>query len=76
MNIFDYLNLLLGDYASYIKSFIQIRESHINGFVQQKLEEGFLWAEPLPIPNHNASSKAQRIAEKNQVYRARTSVEG
>jgi ATP-dependent helicase YprA (DUF1998 family) len=47
MNIFDFRNLLIDDYASYIKSFIQIRDPHINGFVQQKLEEGVLWPEPL-----------------------------
>ena len=47
MNIFDFRNLLIGDYASYIKSFIQIRDPQINGFVQQKLEEGVLWPEPL-----------------------------
>ena len=47
MNIFDFRDLLVADYASYIKSFIQIRDPQINGFVQQKLEEGVLWPEPL-----------------------------
>src|SRR2546428_797598 len=47
MNIFDFRNLLIGDYASYIKSFIQIRDPQLNDFVQQKLEEGVLWPEPL-----------------------------
>lgn len=30
MNIFDFRSQLIGDYASYIKSFIQIREPQIN----------------------------------------------
>ena len=47
MNIFDFRDLLIGDYASYIKSFIQIRDPRINRFVQQKLEDGVLWPEPL-----------------------------
>ena len=47
MHIFDFRNLLIGDYASYIKSFIQIRDPQINDFVQQKLEDGVLWPEPL-----------------------------
>ena len=47
MNIFDFRNVLIGDYASYIKSFIQIRDPQINDFVQQKLEDGVLWPEPL-----------------------------
>ncbi len=47
MNIFDFRNQLIGDYASYIKSFIQIRDPHISSYVQQKLQEGVLWPEPL-----------------------------
>jgi hypothetical protein len=31
---------LTGDYASYIKRFIQINDPLISGFVQQKLQEG------------------------------------
>src|SRR5947199_3933747 len=47
MNIFEFRNWLIGDYASYIKSFIQIRDARIRAYVQQKLEEGVLWPEPL-----------------------------
>ncbi len=46
MNIFDFRDQLIGDYASYIKSFIQIRDPHISSYVQQKLQEGVLWPEP------------------------------
>jgi hypothetical protein len=47
MNIFDFLDQLIGDYASYIKSFIQIRDPQISSYIQQKLQEGVLWPEPL-----------------------------
>src|SRR5205807_8217039 len=47
MNIFDFRSQLIGDYASYIKSFIQIRDPQIRNYVQQKLQEGVLWPEPL-----------------------------
>src|SRR5260370_25030740 len=47
MNIFDFREQLIGDYASYIKSFIQIRDQQISSYVQQKLQEGVLWPEPL-----------------------------
>src|SRR5258708_10938238 len=47
MNIFDFRNQLIGDYASYIKSLIQFRDPHIGSSVQQKLQEGVLWHEPL-----------------------------
>ncbi len=45
--IFDLRNQLIEDYASYIKSFIQIRDPVINTYVQKKLQEGVLWPEPL-----------------------------
>ena len=47
MNIFEFRNRLIGDYASYIQSFIQIRDPQIRTYVQQKLQEGVLWPEPL-----------------------------
>src|SRR6266446_5365706 len=47
MNIFEFRNQLVDDYASYINSFIQIRDPHVHNYVQQKLHEGVLWPEPL-----------------------------
>ena len=48
MNIFEFRNQLIHeDYASYINSFIQIRDPQIRNYVQQKLQEGVLWPEPL-----------------------------
>jgi hypothetical protein len=72
MNIFDFRDQLIDDYASYIKSFIQIRDPQINCFVQQKLQEGVLWPEPLITLNQSAPSKAQRTSDKNLAYPAQT----
>src|SRR5438876_11835919 len=47
MNIFEYRDHLNNDYASYVNSFIHISHLHINSYVQQKLQEGVLWPEPL-----------------------------
>jgi len=47
MNIFEFRDRLIGDYASYIESFIQIRAPHIHGFVERQLQEGMLWPDPL-----------------------------
>ena len=47
MNIFEFRNQLIGDYASYIDSFIQIRDSRIHQYVEQRFQEGVLWPEPL-----------------------------
>jgi hypothetical protein len=72
MNIFDFREQLIGNYASYIKSFIQIRDPQISNFVQQKLHEGALWPELLITLNHSVPSKAQRTSDKNSVYPAQT----
>src|SRR3989440_12195765 len=47
MNIFEFRDRLIGDYASYIESFIQIRDPHIHSFVQRQLQQGMLWPDPL-----------------------------
>ena len=47
MNIFEFRDRLIDDYASYIKSFIQIRDPHIHSFVQRQLQQGMLWPDPL-----------------------------
>ena len=47
MDIFQFRDQLIGDYASYVKSFIQIRDRRINEHVEQSLEAGALWPEAL-----------------------------
>jgi ATP-dependent helicase YprA (DUF1998 family) len=47
MNIFDFRDQLIGDYSSYIKSFIQIRNSAIQSYTEQQLAKGILWPKPL-----------------------------
>lgn len=47
MDIFQFRDQLIGDYASYIKSFIQIRDRRINEHVERSLKEGALWPEAL-----------------------------
>ena len=40
MNIFDYRDQLVDDYASYAESFLQIRDPAISSYVQQQLDQG------------------------------------
>lgn len=48
MNVFDLRNKLITDYADYIKSFIQIRDTRIDRYVEQELMgKAALWPEPL-----------------------------
>ncbi len=47
MKIFDFRQRLIDDYASYVKSFIEIRDPRIRAYVDQTLDGGHLWPEPL-----------------------------
>src|SRR5436305_13102518 len=47
MDIFSFRNALVEDYASYVRSFIQLRDQSICNYVDQTLNQGFLWPEPL-----------------------------
>ncbi len=47
MNIFDFRQRLIDDYAAYTRSFIQIRDPHVRQYVNAQLEAGVLWPDPL-----------------------------
>jgi ATP-dependent helicase YprA (DUF1998 family) len=47
MNVFALRDQLIGDYATYIKSFINIQDRPIQEHVEQELSEGALWPDPL-----------------------------
>jgi len=47
MNVFDLRDRLVGDYASYTRSFIKIRDPRIAAHVDQCLNAGAFWPEPL-----------------------------
>ena len=47
MNIFNVHNQIISDYKSYINSFLLIKDERIKIKVEQELEEGLLWPEPL-----------------------------
>ncbi len=47
MNIFEFRRQVIEDYAAYTRSFIQIRDPRLQAFVDEQLEAGVLWPEPL-----------------------------
>ncbi len=47
MNVFELRNQLVGNYKTYVSSFIQIRDSRIREHVETQLKSGLLWPEPL-----------------------------
>jgi hypothetical protein len=47
MNVFELRSSLIEDYSSYISSFIRIRDKKIKEYVDQSIEQGLLWPDPL-----------------------------
>ena len=47
MDVFNLRKTLVEDYSSYISSFIQIQNPAIKEYVEQQLEDGLLWPDPL-----------------------------
>jgi hypothetical protein len=47
MNVFDLRDRLVGDYASYTRSFIKIADPRISHTVESALNAGEFWPEPL-----------------------------
>jgi ATP-dependent helicase YprA (DUF1998 family)/very-short-patch-repair endonuclease len=45
--MFELRDRLVGDYASYIKSFLEIRDKRILEFLEQEFAQGALWPDPL-----------------------------
>jgi len=47
MNVFDLRDRLVSDYASYTRSFIKIADPRISAMVDENLDAGAFWPEPL-----------------------------
>ena len=47
MNVFELRDRTLADYASYVRSFVQIRHPRIRELAERELENGALWPQPL-----------------------------
>lgn len=62
MNIFEFRDSLIRDYASYVNSFIQIQDDRIHSQVKESFEAGILWPNPL-IQLNPAFETGGRIEE-------------
>ena len=47
MDVFQFRNQLIDDYAEYIRSFIRIRDPRIGEKVEEEMDGGLLWPDPL-----------------------------
>jgi hypothetical protein len=47
MNVFELRNTVVYEYSAYIQSFLCIKDTEIKRFVDDELESGRLWPDPL-----------------------------
>ena len=58
LDIFNLRDNVIEDYREYIESFLKIRDSRVKAFVDQELEQGQLWPNPLVQLNPSYSQGA------------------
>ncbi|NLX42005.1 MAG: DEAD/DEAH box helicase, partial [Chloroflexi bacterium] len=47
MDVFKLRDQVIEDYSKYVRSFLRIRDERIREYVEQHLDEGMLWPDPL-----------------------------
>ncbi|TDE85372.1 DEAD/DEAH box helicase [Deinococcus sp. S9] len=70
MDVFEFRNQVIGDYASYVKSFISIRDERIERFVANAFEGGAFWPEPLVQlnPNFEAGGSVENLVAEQLLH--------
>ena len=70
MDVFKLRDELIGDYSSYIKSFIQINDERIRNKVDEELDNGLLWPDPLVQinPNYESGGSVDELIEKGILH--------
>ncbi len=67
MNVFELRNQVIEDHASYIRSFVEIRDARIRDLVERELSAGFLWPQPL-VQLHRHQVDGIRAARRGDSY--------
>lgn len=60
MNVFELRNRLVTDYSNYVRGFFHILDDRIRDKVEEELQAGLLWPEPL-IQLNPAFASPRRI---------------
>ncbi len=62
MDVFHFRDVLVGEYGSYVQSFLNIRDPRISTEVDEQIERGLLWPDPL-IQLNPAFEAAETVDE-------------
>ena len=70
LDIFNLRDEVIDDYRRYIESFLKIRDPRVQAFVDQELERGELWPDPLVQlnPAYKASSTVTELVQRGVLH--------
>jgi ATP-dependent helicase YprA (DUF1998 family) len=76
MNVFDTHEKIIADYASYIRSFINIADPAISKKVHSALSEGKLWPDPLLQfnPAYEQAGSVKELAQSGLLHHAMSDI--
>jgi ATP-dependent helicase YprA (DUF1998 family) len=71
LDIFKFRNEVIGDYRQYIESFLKIRNPKVKEFVDQELDKGQLWTDPLVQlnPKYKTGATVKELVKQNILHR-------
>lgn len=70
LDIFTLRDSILQDYRNYINSFLNIRDPQVRHFVEQELDKGELWPDPLVQlnPSYKAGASLQSLVQDQTLH--------
>jgi len=70
MDVFEFRNQVIGDYSRYVRSFVDILDPLLKGFVQRSFEGGAFWPEPLIQlnPNFQGGGSVDELVAQNLLH--------
>ena len=70
LDIFELREQVISDYRNYIESFLKIRDPRIKTFIQNELDKGQLWKDPLVQinPAYKQSASIETLIQQNILH--------
>ena len=70
MSVFELRDKVIGDYRSYVTSFMKIRDPRIREFVDEELASGALWPDPLIQlnPSYDSGGTIDELVSSGQLH--------
>jgi len=71
LDIFNFRNEVINDYSRYIESFLKISDPKVKAFVDQELDKGQLWTDPLVQlnPTYKKGATVTELVKQGVLHR-------